>query len=84
MSDTTTRSELMIVDGCGSNDGYENYKRQKRIDSTEHEKTSYVAIILSGKGVIGDDYDVDNGCDFVKALLSDFMEKNEKDAKDCV
>ena len=42
MADTTTGSELMIVDGCGSDDGYENYKRQKCIDSTKHEKTSYV------------------------------------------
>ena len=83
MADTTTGSELMIVDGCGSDDGYENYKRQKCIDSTKHEKTSYAAI-LGGKDVIGDDYDIDSRCDFVKALLSDFMEKNEKDAKDCV
>ena len=54
MSETTPRDELMIVDGCGRNDGCENYKRQKCVDSTDHEKTSY-ATILGGKDVIGDD-----------------------------
>ena len=55
MYDMTIESELMmIVDGCGSNDGCENYKRKKCIDSTDHEKTSYAAI-LGGKDVIGDD-----------------------------
>ena len=83
MSDTTTRSELMIVDGCGSNDGCENYKWQKCIDSTYHEKPSYVAI-LYGRGVIGDDYDIDSHCNFVQSLLSNFMKKNEKDVKDCI
>ena len=77
MDDTTIESELMIVDGCGDDDGCENYKRQKCIISTAHEKTSYVAI-LCGKDVIGDDYNIDSRRDFVKALLSDFMEKNEK------
>ena len=70
MVDTTTESEFMIVDGCGDNDGCEIYKRQKCIDSTQHEKTSYVAI-LGGKDIIGDDYDIDSRCDFVKALLYD-------------
>ena len=55
----------------------------KRINSTDHEKTSY-ASILDGKDVIGDDYDVNSHCDFVKALLSNFMEKNEKDSTNCV
>ena len=64
----------MIVDGCGSNDGCENYKRKKCIDSTDHEKTSYAAI-LTRKYVIGNDYDVDTPCDFDNAFLSDFMEK---------
>ena len=54
ISDTTSGSELMIVNGCGSKDGCENYKRQKCVDSTDHEKTSY-ATILGGKDVIGDD-----------------------------
>ena len=67
MSETTPRDELMIVDGCGSNDGYENYKWQKCIDSMDHEKTSYVAIV-GGKDVVGDDYDVDNCHDFVNVL----------------
>ena len=59
------------------------WERQKCIDSTKHEKISYDAI-LGGKDVIGDDYDIDSSSDFVKALLSDFMEKTDKDAKDCV
>ena len=67
----------MIVDEGGSLDGCENSKRQKCIDSTYNEKTSYADIL-------GDDYDIDSRCDFVKALLSDFMENNEKDAKDCL
>ena len=83
MAEATIGSELMIVDEGGSLDGCENSKRQKCIDSTYHEKTSY-ADILGGKDVLGDDYDIDSRCDFVKALLSDFMENNEKDAKDCV
>ena len=29
-----------------------------------------------------DDYDVDIRCDFVNALLSDFMKKREKDCKE--
>ena len=67
----------MIVDGCGSNDGCENYKWQKCIDSIDNEKTSHVAI-LNGKDVIGDDYDVNGCCDFVNALLSSFMKKMTK------
>ena len=57
----------MIVNGCGSKDGCENYKRQKCVDSTDHEKTSY-ATILGGKDVIGDDYDIDSRRDFVKGF----------------
>ena len=56
----------MIVNGCGSKDGCENYKRQKSVDSTDHEKTSYVAI-LGGKD-IRDDYDIDSRRDFVKGF----------------
>ena len=73
----------MIVDEGGSIDGCENSKRKKCIDSIDHEKTSYV-VILGGKYVLGDDYDIDSRHDFVKALLSNFMENNKKDAKDCV
>ena len=57
--------------------GCENYKRQTCINSIEHEETSYVAII-SGKYVIEDDYDIDTRRVFVKALLSEFMEKMRK------
>ena len=41
MYDMTIESELMmIVDGCGSNDGCENYKWPKCIDYIDNEKTS--------------------------------------------
>ena len=63
----------MLVDGCGG----KNFKQQKCFDSTYHEKTSYAAI-LSGKDVIGDDYDVDNLRDFVNALHLDFMKTMRK------
>ena len=63
---------------------YNSIRKVRSIDSTDHEKTSYVTI-LGGKDVIGDDYDVGNCCDFVKAsMFSYFKEKNEKDVKDCV
>ena len=69
MADTTIGSELMIVDEGGSIDGCENSKRQKCIDSIDHEKTSY-ATILGGKDVIGDDYDVDDRHDFANAFFA--------------
>ena len=68
MADTTIGSELMIVNEGGNTDGCENSKWKKCIDSTDHVKTSYV-VILGGKDVLGDDYDIDSRCDFVKALL---------------
>ena len=55
MAEATIGSELMIVDEGCSLDGCENSKREKCIDSTYHEKTSY-ADILGGKNVLGDDY----------------------------
>ena len=77
MVDTTIGSELMIVDEGGSIDGCEIFKRQKCIDSTNHVKTSY-ATFLGGKDVRGDGYDIDSRRDFVKALLSDLMENNDR------
>ena len=59
----------MIVDEDGSIDGCENSKRQKCIDSTDHEKISYAAI-LGGKGVIGDDYDIDSHYKKLQGKLS--------------
>ena len=77
MAEATIGSELMIVDEGGSLDGCENSKRQKCIDSTYHEKTSYVDI-LGGKDVLGMIMILDSCCDFVKALLSDLMENNDR------
>ena len=43
----------MIADGCGRNDGCENYERQKHINSLNNEKTTSSAPILGGKDVNG-------------------------------
>ena len=40
MFDTTTESRLLLVDGCGRDDGCENFRPQKCMDSTNDEKTS--------------------------------------------
>ena len=62
-------NKKMVLDGYSSDEDWEKFKWQKRNDSIDHEKTSYVRSV-GCYDVVWDDYDVDNHCDIVKALLS--------------
>ena len=72
MSNTTTRSGLMFLDVCGSDDSCENFKQQNVLILWIIRIHHMLQLLVTKTLMLA------TLCDFVNALLSNFMKKQER------